>query len=43
MKFIWYLTITKVQLEFEREGYASIWTSVIAPDSSEKWKMHGVR
>ena len=41
LKFIWYLTINKIQVEFEREGYASIWTVEIAPDRSEKMKIYG--
>ena len=36
LKFIWYLTINKIQAEFEREGYASLWTGEIAPYRSEK-------
>lgn len=30
-----YLTINKVQVEFDNEGYASIWTGVIVPVTSE--------
>ena len=41
LKFKWYLTINKIQVEFEREGYASIWTGEIAPDRSEKMKIYG--
>ena len=32
MKFIWYLTINKIQVEFENEDYASIWAGVMAHD-----------
>ena len=35
-KFIWYLTINKIQVQFEKEGYASIWPGVTAPDRYEK-------
>ena len=41
LKFIWYKSIDKIQFEFEKEGYASIWTGVIAPDRSELWKIYG--
>ena len=41
LKFKWYLTINKIQVEFEREGYASIWTEEIVPDRSEKMRIYG--
>ena len=35
MKFIWYLTITKRQIEFENEDNALIWPGVMVPDRRE--------
>ena len=35
LKFIWFMTINKIQVEFEKGGYASIWTGVIAPGISQ--------
>ena len=31
MKFLWYMTNGKIQVEFEKGGYASILTGIIAP------------
>ena len=41
LKFIWYLTINKIQVEFDKEDYAPILSRVIAPDRSEKGKIYG--
>ena len=40
-KFIWYMTINKIQIEFEKGGYTSVWTVAIATDRSQKWKIYG--
>ena len=32
LKFVWYLTINRIQVEFEKEGYASVWPGVTDPD-----------
>ena len=32
------MTINKIQVKFQKGGYASIWTEFIAPDRSEKGK-----
>ena len=40
-KLIWYMTMNKIQVECRKGGYASIWTTVIAPNRFEKGKIHG--
>lgn len=35
---MWFITTNKIQVELEKEGYASMWTGVMAP---EKWKIFG--
>ena len=36
LKFIWYLTMNRVQVEIEIERYASIWPRGTAPDRHEQ-------
>ena len=35
-----YMTISKIQDEYDRGGHASIWTGVQAPSKSEKRKKY---
>ena len=43
--FIWYLTINKIQVEFEKEGYALIWPVVMVPGRRDQisLKLNGTR
>ena len=36
LKFIWYLTINKVKVGFDKGGYASILSEIMVPDRLEK-------
>ena len=42
-KIIWYLTMNKIEIEFAKKGYSSIWPEVMAPDRLEKLQMFGFR
>ena len=43
LKFIWYLTINRIQVELEKEDYASIWPGVTAPGRHENLQISGFR
>ena len=43
LKFIWYLTIYRIQVEFEKAGYASILPGVMVPDRHENFHIFGFR
>ena len=38
LKFMWYMSIKKIQVEFEKGRYALSWTKVIASDRCENCK-----
>ena len=40
---MWYLTFNRIQVKFEKGGYASFWKQVTAPDGHEILQITGFR